>query len=125
MKNETRKEITYIFFLTKGISQKICILCVGVKINKCSFESFCVWIFFSFLYIFIYFLYLAKTLGVRRDMQLRTDTLIHRVRRLHVWPGFFFFFFFFGGGGGLSPTYMDIHTQFSEDFSPFPEGGCC
>jgi len=30
--------------LTKWISPKICILCVSVKINKRSFESFCVWI---------------------------------------------------------------------------------
>ena len=33
------------FFLTKGISPNICILCVRVKINKRSFEPFCVWIF--------------------------------------------------------------------------------
>ena len=32
--------------LTKGISLKICMLCVRVKINKCSFEPFCVWILF-------------------------------------------------------------------------------
>ena len=31
--------------LTKGISQRICILCVRVIINKRSFEPFCVWIF--------------------------------------------------------------------------------
>ena len=30
--------------LTKGISPKICILCVSVKINKRSFEYFCIWI---------------------------------------------------------------------------------
>ena len=30
--------------LIKGISMKICILCVRVKINKRSFEPFCVWI---------------------------------------------------------------------------------
>ena len=30
--------------LIKGISPKICILCVRVKINKRSFEPFCVWI---------------------------------------------------------------------------------
>ena len=30
--------------LTNGISPKICILCVRVIINKCSFEPFCVWI---------------------------------------------------------------------------------
>ena len=28
----------------KGISPKICVLCVHVKINKRSFEPFCVWI---------------------------------------------------------------------------------
>ena len=30
--------------LIKGISQKMCILCVRVKIDKRSFEPFCVWI---------------------------------------------------------------------------------
>ena len=30
--------------LVKGISPKICILCVRFKINKRSFEAFCVWI---------------------------------------------------------------------------------
>ena len=30
--------------LTKGISPKMCILCVCVQINKRSFEPFCVWI---------------------------------------------------------------------------------
>ena len=29
--------------LIKGISPKMCILCVRVKINKRSFEPFCVW----------------------------------------------------------------------------------
>ena len=33
------------FFLTKGISPDICLLCVCVKINKRSFEPVCVWIF--------------------------------------------------------------------------------
>ena len=33
--------------LTKGISPKMCILCVRVKINKRSFEPFCVWIYRS------------------------------------------------------------------------------
>ena len=33
--------------LIKGISPKICILCVCVKINKRSFEPFCVWMLFS------------------------------------------------------------------------------
>ena len=33
------------FFLIKGISPNICLLCVRVKINKRSFEPFCVWIF--------------------------------------------------------------------------------
>ena len=33
--------------LIKGISPKICILCVSVKINKRSFEPFCVWISFQ------------------------------------------------------------------------------
>ena len=32
------------FSLIKEISPKICTLCVRVKINKRSFESFCVWI---------------------------------------------------------------------------------
>ena len=31
--------------LIKGISLKICILCVCVQINKHLFEPFCVWIF--------------------------------------------------------------------------------
>ena len=31
--------------LIKGISTKICILCVRVKINKCSFEPFCVGVY--------------------------------------------------------------------------------
>ena len=30
--------------LIKGISPKICVLCVRVKINKRLFETFCVWI---------------------------------------------------------------------------------
>ena len=30
--------------LAKGISPKMCILCVRIKINKRSFEIFCVWI---------------------------------------------------------------------------------
>ena len=46
--------IVYLLFkcrfcgLTKGISPKICILCVCVKIlNKRSFEPFCVWSLFK------------------------------------------------------------------------------
>ena len=39
--------------LTKGISPKICILCVRVKINKRSFEPFRVWILYtSLIYLF-------------------------------------------------------------------------
>ena len=33
--------------LIKGISPKICILCVRAKINKCLLEPFCVWILSS------------------------------------------------------------------------------
>ena len=35
-----------VHFLSKGISKKTGILCVRVKINKRSFEPFCVWILF-------------------------------------------------------------------------------
>ena len=37
---------TVFYGLTKGISPKICLLCVHVKISKRLFEPFCVWILF-------------------------------------------------------------------------------
>ena len=39
--------------LIKGIFPKICILCVRVKINKRSFELFCVWILTGNEFLFI------------------------------------------------------------------------
>ena len=44
--------------LTKGISPKMCILCVRVKINKHSFEPFCVWFLFTItsLAVFVKFM---------------------------------------------------------------------
>ena len=41
----SRKKVSF-SGLTKGIFPKMCILCVRVKINKRSFEPFCVWILF-------------------------------------------------------------------------------
>ena len=40
--------------LTKGISPKICILCVRVIISKRSFEPFCVWILFRTLEVILF-----------------------------------------------------------------------
>ena len=39
--------------LIKGISPKMCIQCVRVKINKRSFEPFCVWILTTNEFLFI------------------------------------------------------------------------
>ena len=38
-------EVSFCGFIN-GISLKMCILCVRVKINKRSFELFCVWVLF-------------------------------------------------------------------------------
>ena len=59
--------------LIKGISPKICILCVRVKINKRSFESFCVWILFEnasshFVSDFILFFYSKTAYTTRHDV---------------------------------------------------------
>ena len=39
-----------VLWLDKGISPKMCILCIRVKINKRSFEPFCIWIL---IYLFL------------------------------------------------------------------------
>ena len=64
--------------LTKGISPKICILCVRVIINERSFEPFCVWILFwsasshsvSDFYMTTILHYYRRKIGLVRVIQL-------------------------------------------------------
>ena len=58
--------------LITGISPKMCILCVRVKISKCSFEPFCVWIYCncSCIVVFVPSLFLTQPLFTQNDSLL-------------------------------------------------------
>ena len=59
--------------MTRGISPKICILCVCVIINKCSIEPFCVWSLYDYTYVRL------KALHMKHYNKTQPNLIMHYI----------------------------------------------